>query len=310
MSTTESVSQIEHILAPLAAHHHATLVLEQVFPLLQDARAAFGDERVAQELVDATKAGYEAVPAKHLEYFWRWIPRGVEDGVPKHQDEFRQANEGRLNADLAATFGVANAFGPIIDLMIVHHQTNVFGTDKFLCTHANRMGNVLTMFGQEQYRAYIELAKTLLRGRVYDWTIEMNRGQWELLAPIVRKHGVHEVMSPFVRSAVALSDLPGTKDHKYKYSFLALAFRELSPYFVTVVLADSHTGAIMETLDGIVQLVREIAKEGAFATEPHPRGCEVQFFESFGKKVRSLMRDGTEKTLATMRQEWTHLLVR
>jgi len=289
---------------------HAEFVRRQVFPLLTKARAKFGDETVARELVEASLPAYRKLPMEKMCGFWDRAMVGIEDGGPAEDAAFARQHEGKLNPDLAAKIGVEKLLAPILELAVVHDETDVFGIDKFFVTHATRMGNVVTMFTYEDYLAYIELAKKLLHGGVFDWSIERDEEEWIQLTPIIRQFGLRPVIEPMVDVMVALSDIPGTKEEKYHYSFLSQTFKDLSPLLVALVLADESTDAVSKTLDPLVPAIRALHTMGAFQSDVYSRNSpEGRFFSCFGKKIRRIMKVGMEQTLRELSQLWAPRLI-
>jgi hypothetical protein len=285
---------------------HAEYVRKEVLPLLVAAIENFGIEQAVMELLEISLPAYEKINKDDMASFWSNTIDGVPDGFPKERQSFREKMAGKMNFDLAAKLGVKKFYGPILDLAMAHAETQVFSnTGKFFVTHACRMGEMVTRFSYEDYLTYIKLAKRLLRHGIYDWSIEHEAEEWKILTPAIKQFGFEAVLGASVKAMIDLAKIPGTKDCKYKYSYMAWIIDALYPYMVSKALKDGAKTFTL-TLDPIVKFIKELHKLRAFTRDGYD---EVEFFRTFKQYLPIVERNGIDHLLQSIRSHWVSKLV-
>lgn len=285
---------------------HAEFISRFVPILLSDAVKKYGRESVLRDLAELALPLYEKIDVDSMARFWAETVKGAVKG---DTGESGAKPEGLRNADLAADFGIKPLFGPILDLALVHNETKVFSSDgKYFGCHAKRMGYVVRRFGIDNLPPYVELAKQLLRYDVYDWSVELEPEQWDTLAPAIEKYGLTEAYSPIIEAKCALGGIPGTKEYKYKYSFLGATVWGLMPYLLPRLMESGPT-TLREDLAHIVRFIHELHGKGAFATGSTWSAKEGEFFKAFGGYLPIVQTNGIPATIESVRAHWETTLV-
>jgi len=292
---------------------HSDFVIEVVLPALDGACKRFGRANVARQIVQLVSPLYH---------------KPIESGrMRKGLNLFDEAaaflsctltgghESGNISADvtntiLAEKYGVKRVFSPIVDLGLVHMETDVFDACKFFHHHACRMGEIIEIFGDKSFREYIEICKLLLRNDVYDWSIENDPEEWGMLVPSVRLYGMSAVLSPMANAMISTSHLPGTKNDKYKYSLMHRTIKALYPILLPKVRKNGPE-EIEKMLQPIVEFVLNLSEEGAFLEDrAHHRSVEGQFFEALATDyIGGIEEKGIQQVLKEMFPIWKKKLI-
>ena len=278
---------------------HAEFAERVVLPALEEACERFGQENVAQDIVNMTtllyaKEGQADWPYPYVDSFLNTAVLGDngENSIPPNLQ----------NAELAAKYGVNYVYEPIVKLGLVHRETLVFDSvAKFFNHHACRLGWLIDDYGEADYHSYMNLCEYLLRHNIYDWSLEQSPEEWGMLRPSIKRYGMHEVLEPMVQAMIQIGIVPGTKERKYKHSFLSRAIRALYPLMMPQVRKDGPT-AIVKMLQPIVDFVHDLNKEGAFL-ECH-ESISFDFFDSFKDGLPLIKESGVPAYLSHNKRMW------
>lgn len=288
---------------------HADFVAEVVLPALEGACMRFGQESVARDIVELvlllypgdSKTLYKADAASFLSCTLR-------GGYGKDGNISRNVT----NPILAEKYGIKYVFGPIVDLGLTHQETKVFDTTKFFHCHACRMGEVIDNFSQKDYLGYIELCKKLLKDGIYDWSMENDPEEWGMLRPSINLYGLEAVLLPVVQAMIAVGRLPGTKDYKYKFSFLHVVIQALYPILLPRVRKEG-VAEIGKMLSPIVGTILELAKDGAFKDTQGGiwESVEGEFFLELKRLcLAEVPKKGIQQVLVEMKPKWKKKLTK
>lgn len=287
---------------------HADFVEQHVLPKLEGACNNFGQQNVAAEIVQCALPLYQkermygSIPSDETAAFLSCtLSGGYEAGNISSNVE---------NVELAAKYGIKYVFGPICDLGIVHQEEKVFSVSKFFHHHACRMGEVVDNFSYDDYLAYIEVCKMLLRNGLYDWSVEQSPENWGMLRPSIRLYGMQSVLEPMAKSMIDIGHLPGTKDLKYKFSLMISTIRGLFPLMIPKV-RKKGVEEIEKMLQPITNFILELSEEGAFRANScgYYGSEESKFFQMFGDNLKDIHKKGITQFLKEIRPVWVPKLI-
>lgn len=281
---------------------HDTYVAEDVLPYLEGACNRFGQEEVARAIVRQVSRIYSEEPkfqGKTMQNYNKSGPycgdssaflASVLRSCPDLRDDDDVVDSVYCNVALANQLGIDYVFGPMVDLYLTHAETRVFSsTCKFLHHHAKRMGYVIADFSEDDYKAYIAACQLLLQHNTYDWVLEHNPEEWGEMRPIIRKYGMAAVLKTMTDVYIATSHLEGTKNAKYKYSFMRKAVDAIMRFVLPKVREDGLYRA-EEALGLLLDRVFDLASHGAF-TKPRwimgYRNVDFAYFLDLSKCIRA-----------------------
>jgi hypothetical protein len=285
---------------------HTDFVIRNVLPRIEqaflEAGKEFDAEQVAADLLEIGLIGYSNLPSEHasdsMAIFWN-------DVVSADRSEEKRNH----SLELMARLGIKQYLGPIMQLARVHAETKVFDSSasKFFHCHACRLSIVPMLFSYQDYLDYMDLTAKLLRHGVYDWSIENTEQEWKLLSPAIQKYGLRATVEPFVNVAIAVSNVPGTKESKYKYSFVSGVTSALYATLMPMIM-ENGPGVIEPYFAPLTSFILDMHRDGAFRDED--RSWYIRFFDELrGAQVSHIASHGMTATLESIRPKWTKALM-